>query len=66
MLKYMSLVMRQIYPHKKQIKTDYEVQFTIDPIWMIKLEKFSIKKNSTSQLKLSRKALFPGYETEIT
>ena len=36
---------------------------------MIKLEKISIKKieiNNMSQLKLTREALFPGYEAEIT
>ena len=42
----MTLIMRLRYPHKKQIKTDYETQFSTDPILNDKIKKNSIKKKT--------------------
>jgi hypothetical protein len=40
----MTLVMRPIYPHKKQIKIDYEVQFSTNPILNDKIRKSQLRK----------------------
>jgi len=44
MLKPVTLIVRQKYSYKKQIKTDYETQFPTDPMLNDKIEKKSIKK----------------------
>jgi hypothetical protein len=38
------LILRSIYSHKKQIKTDYETQFLTDPILNDKIEKNQLNK----------------------
>jgi len=44
MLKPVTLIVRQKYSYKKQIKTDYKTQFPTDPMLNDKIEKKSIKK----------------------
>jgi hypothetical protein len=44
MLKPVTLIVRQKYSYKKQIKTDYETQFPTDLMLNDKIEKKSIKK----------------------
>jgi hypothetical protein len=43
MSKLVTLILRPIYSHKKQIKIDYETQFLTDPMLNDKIEKKSIK-----------------------
>jgi hypothetical protein len=45
MSKLAHMIMRSIYPSRKQIKIDYEVQFSTDPILNDKIErKYQLKK----------------------
>jgi hypothetical protein len=56
MSKLATLIMRPRYYHGKQIKIDYEVQFSIDLIFNDNTRKKSIKKNTknnSSQLELT-------------
>jgi hypothetical protein len=39
MLKLVTLILRPIYSHKKQIKIDYEAQFPTNPILNNKIKK---------------------------
>jgi len=51
-----TLIMRPRYPHKKQVKTDYEAQFSIGLVLNNEIEKKSIKnktKNNRSLLGLT-------------
>jgi hypothetical protein len=43
MSKPVTLILRQIYSHKKQIKIDYETQFSTDPMLNDIILKKSIK-----------------------
>jgi len=43
MPKFMTLILRPRYSHKKQIKTDYEAQFPTDPMLNDKIERKTIK-----------------------
>jgi hypothetical protein len=43
MSKLVTLILRPIYSHKKQIKIDYETQFLTDPMLNDKIEKKLIK-----------------------
>jgi len=58
MSKLVTLIARPRYSHKKQIKTDYEAQFPIDPMLNDKIEKKNQlnkrHKNNLSQLGLTR------------
>jgi hypothetical protein len=46
--KLVTLIMRPIYPHKKQIKINYETQFSIDTMLNDEIgKKNSIKKKDT-------------------
>jgi hypothetical protein len=46
--KLVTLIMRPIYPHKKQIKINYEAQFSIDTMLNDEIGKRnSIKKKDT-------------------
>jgi len=39
MSKLANLIIRSIYPYKKKIKTNYEIQFSIDPVLNDGIEK---------------------------
>jgi hypothetical protein len=58
MSKLVTLIARPRYSHKKQIKTDYEAQFPIDPMLNDKIGKKNQlnkrHKNNLSQLGLTR------------
>jgi len=43
MPKFMTLILRPRYSHKKQIKTDYEAQFPTNPMLNDKIERKTIK-----------------------
>jgi hypothetical protein len=43
MLKLVTLILKPRYSHKKQLKIDYETQFSTDPMLNDKIEKKSIK-----------------------
>jgi hypothetical protein len=43
MLKLVTLILKPRYSHKKQLKIDYETQFSTDPMLNDKNEKKSIK-----------------------
>jgi len=45
MLKLATMIVRPRHPYKKQIKTNYEVQFPTDPLLNDKIKKkFNLKK----------------------
>ena len=45
----MTLTVRPIYSHKKQIKIDYEAQLSTDPMLNNKIKKKKIKKKHKKQ-----------------
>ena len=51
MSKPVTLILRQRYSHKKQIKIDYETQFPTDPMLNNKLKKNQLNKKHKKQLK---------------
>jgi hypothetical protein len=57
----MTLIMRLRYPHKKQIKTDYETQFSTDPILNDKIKKNSIKKKHRESTGVNSLNIISGF-----
>jgi hypothetical protein len=58
--------MRPEQPHKKQLKTNYETQLSINQIINDEIKKNQLKKVHKKQLKSTDQICDPSHETRIT